>query len=783
MKRTITYFIGIILLLASCGKKQDIPVYRDKTAKTEVRVKDLLSRMTMEEKVAQLTMKTFREKYEKDVNGFIKESILDTIFKGLSYGFCESSRIDDPGVVNASVHNYLVTKTRLGIPPIRTAECLHGVYLSGTTIFPQSINLGSTWNPELVKEMAEVIAAEGSALGVDQALSPLFDIAREPRWGRVEECYGEDPYLVARMGIAFVTGMQGEPAVTKDSIDRKHIMCTAKHFAAYSIPTAGINIAPTEIGERMLRSSHLYPFAKAVQEANVYSVMPSYAEIDGIPVHVSNFMLRDILRKEWGFKGFVISDFGAVKMNYTHHHTARDLSEAALQSILAGVDVEAPRPETYWNLVKLVENKKLDIKVIDELVCNVLRAKFKKGLFDKGLEVPVNAEKIKEIARQPEAIELSERLAEESIILLKNDKNLLPLDPSKLKSIAVVGPNAEIVQFGDYCFLANSKGVTVLEGITNYVGDKVKINFAHGCGLTSLDKTYINEVVEAAKKSDVVVVVVGSSSSLQEGVGWGEDKGSMPVSCGEGHDCTSLDLPGVQHDLIKAVCSTGKPVVMVMLHGRPFSINWEKENVPAILAAWYPGEEGGQAIANILFGDVSPSGRLTVSIPQSVGHIPNNYDYKPSARGYYHNPGTNENPGNDYVFSTPDPLYCFGYGLSYTTFEFSDMQISKSEFSPDEDINIKIKVKNTGQRKGKEVVQLYINDRVSSVTTPVKELKGFDKIELSPGQEKVVGFVLKTGELKLWNREMKYVLEPGEFEIMIGASSDDIRSQKTITII
>jgi beta-glucosidase len=629
--------------------------------------------------------------------------------------------------------------------------------------------------------MGEFIAAEASLAGVDQALSPLFDLARDPRYGRVEECYGEDPYLVSEMGVAFVTGMQGSPEVTRTHIPENHLMCMAKHFVAYSFPQSGINIAPAMIGERDLRSLHLPPFEAAVRRANIYSVMPGYHEVNGIPIHCDKWLLTDVLRKEWGFNGYIFSDYGAIDMMEYFHKVSKSRKESAAMAISAGVDLEAPNGVTYSELVNLVENNELDVKVVDDAVRRVLTAKFKAGLFDSPFTV---SDKAADVVHSPEHVRLARTIAEESTVLLKNENRLLPLDKNKLKSIAVIGPNAGQVQFGDYSITkSNDYGVTVLDGIKKVAGSDVKINYARGCGITDLNKSGFDEAVAAAKKSDVVVMVMGGTSIIYSGIGWGNDQMDKNNTCGEGHDVTSLDPPGVQSDLIKAIQATGKPVVLVLVHGRPYSIGWEKEHIPAIVEAWYPGEQGGLAIADILFGNVNPSGKLSVSVPQSAGHIPTVYDYKPSGRGYYHQPGTPEHPGRDYVFSTPEPLFCFGHGLSYTSFEYGNLNIKTNEVKHGEQVKLSVQVRNTGKITGKEVVQLYIRDKVSSVTTPVQKLKGFSKIELLPGESKKVEFTIDFEELSLWNKDMNKVVEPGEFEIQIGSSASDIRVKGSFHVV
>jgi beta-glucosidase len=540
--------------------------------------------------------------------------------------------------------------------------------------------------------MGSVIAYEASSSGVDQALSPLFDLIRDPRFGRVEECFAEDPYLVSRMGSAFVTGMQGTAAQSRIGIGKDKVMTTAKHFAAYSIPVAGINLAPASVGERELRSMFLVPFKDAVQKANIYSVMPSYNEIDGVPAHASDFLLRQVLRKEWGFKGVVFSDYEGLKMLYTFHHITKDAEGAALLGMAAGVDVEAPTPDVYAQLLKLVKAGKIKEAAIDSAVTRILTAKFKAGLFEKPL---ADTTQLKARVHTPAHVALSQQIAEESIILLKNDNQLLPLNMDKLKSLAVIGPNANQVQYGDYSSTSDSRsGTTILDGIKQFVGDKIKVNYAKGSDLSSMDKSDFAEAVTAAKNSDAVVVVLGTTSVVFSGIGWNghapEGEPKDPFTCGEGYDVSDISPQGVQRELLQEIYKTGKPVILVLVQGRPWSISWEKENIPAILEAWYPGEKGGNAVANILFGKVNPSGRLNVSIPQSTGHIPVFYNHVNSNKGFYHNPGSLDKPGQDYVFASTDALFPFGYGLSYTTFKYSDLKVSKPIFGKNDRVEVSV---------------------------------------------------------------------------------------------
>lgn len=743
--------------------------YKDSTADVDARVEDLLGRMTLEEKIAQMNM-----------NGMGAYAQLPD-----GAGVVESPFINVKEIarLSAETKRFAREQTRLGIPPIQIGECLHGQLAMGATVFPQAIGQGSTWNPDLIERMASAIALEASVSGVDQALSPLFDLARDPRYGRTEECFGEDAFLVAEMGVAFVEGMQGKVEVTRTrGIAPGKLMCTAKHFAGYSVPAGGVNLGPASLGEREMRSLHLYPFETVVKRGNVYSVMPSYNEVDGIPAHANRWLLTEVLRNEWHFSGYVFTDYGSLSHLYNFHKVAADAADAACCALEAGVDLEAARPDAYAQLTRLVKEGTVSEGQIDAAVRRILRVKFMAGLFEK--PYPDEAA-IERTVHKPEHVALAKTVAEESVVLLKNEGNLLPLNGKSLKSVAVIGPNADQVQYGDYSYTRDNKsGVTVLEGLKKRLGKGVTVNYAKGCDITGHNRDGIAAAVEAARKSDVAVVVLGETSVILSGLGWGVGLGDNepkdPFVTGEGYDVTDLNPMGVQRELLQAVCATGKPVVLVLVQGRPWSIDWEKDHVPAILEAWFPGEQGGSAIADILFGYVNPSGRLNCTFPRSVGHLPVVYDYKPSARGINREPGTPDAPGRDYVFSSPTPLFAFGHGLSYTTFEYSGLKVTPA--TDGRSVAVEVTVANTGKREGKEVVQLYLNDVVSSVTTPQKALKGFKKVSLRPGEKQTVSFVLDERALSLWNKDMRFVLEPGEFQAMIGRSAEDIVFSESFTI-
>ncbi len=610
-------------------------------------------------------------------------------------------------------------------------------------------------------------------MGLVQALAPMLELARDPRWGRVEESFGECPYLVTRMVVAYIQGMQGDDARRRLGPDK--LLCMSKVMAGYCVPQAGINIAPASLGERELRSVYLMPHEAAVKEAHVWSVMPSYNAVDGVPAHANRWLLTKVLREEWGFPGYVISDWGGVSMNYELHHICKNPKEAAALAIRAGVDLESPNDACYRTLPELLREGAITEQELNQAVARVLRVKFVAGLFDGNRNPLPDAELAAQI-HSPEHVALARRMAEEAVILLKNEANLLPLDAAKIKSIAVIGPNADQVQFGDYCWTkSNRHGVSVLRGLRELIGDKARINYAKGCDLVGRSRKGFTRAVEAAKQSDVALVVIGDTSMILSGVGWDDPKLPSGGTVGEGYDVTDPVPPGVQSELVRAVHGAGKPTIVVLLNGRPYSVPWMKEHVAAILGAFYPGEQQGHAIADILFGRINPSGRLPVSVAQSAGHIPTVYDYLPSQRGYYHMPGAPERPGRDYVFSSPDPLWSFGFGLGYTTFAYSKLHVDTPIVSPSGTVRLSVTLTNTGRREGKEVAQVYVRHEVSSTVTPLERLIRFQKVGLKPGESRRLEFTIPVAELAVWNMEMQRVVEPGTVEIMVGPAAEDIR--------
>ncbi len=737
--------------------------------------------MTLEEKVAQMTVRSSTDMLEDGrlplKDGQVDESRIEAVLKGRCYGLLEGSFGGDirimPAIINAA-QRYCIEKTRLGIPMIPYIETLHGVMFYGATIYPQSIGMAGTWNTNLVHKAATEIAAEAASVGIRQALAPTVDVIRDQRWGRVEEAYGEDPYLVSRLSVVYILGLQGPREESLKGIARNRIGAMCKVFIGHGFPERGINLAPILMPDLEMRNFCLPPFEASIREANVYSIMPGYNEYNGIPLHGHVELLEGVLRREIGFRGYIFSDYGGVQMMSSFHKIAGSLAEAATMAVRAGVDVEAPSDSCYRFLPSLVREGKLAVELIDASVRRVLEVKFRLGLFEQPYIEP---EAYKQHVHAPAHIATAREMAEESITLLQNRGPLLPLDEKALKSIAVIGPNADQVQFGDYSATKDNRdGVTILQGIRALLPKTVGVRYARGCTLLGSDRSGFPEAVEAARASDVAVVVVGETSMPLQGVGWlKEPEDFRHATSGEGYDRTNLSLTGVQEELIKAVAAAGKPVVVVLVNGRPQAIPWVKENIPAILEAWYPGEQGGHAVASILFGRVNPSGRLPITIPGTTGHLPVHYNRKPSASGFYRRPGSPEKPGRDYVDASPEPLFPFGHGLSYTSFEYSDLRLSATSIPPGGVIEARFRVRNTGSRGGKEVVQLYLRTNSRLITMPVMELKKFDKISLAAGEEREVTLQLGSADLAHLKPNFERIVEECGYEVMIGASSADIR--------
>jgi len=744
----------------------------------ERRVKDLLSRMTLKEKAAQMLC-VWQQKSSTlvDEKGHFDLKKAQEHFKE-GTGIGQVGRPSDAGggrnaremaeLTNA-IQKFFVENSRLGIPVIFHEECLHGHAAIDGTSFSQPIGLGATFDPDLVRRLFEMTAEEARVRGTHQALTPVVDVAREPRWGRVEETYGEDPYLVSRMGIAAVKGFQGDTTFK----DKKHIIATLKHFAAHGQPESGINCAPANISARILREVFLFTFKEAIQKGGAISVMASYNEIDGVPSHANKWLLRDVLRKEWGFTGFIVSDYYAIRELHERpelfgHHLAKDGKEAALLALKAGVNIELPDPDCYLNIVKLVRKGIVKESLLDGLVAPMLAWKFRLGLFEDPFVDPDEAERIVGCEANRK---LALQAARETITLLKNDLGVAPLDMSKIKTLAVIGPNADRHMLGGYSGKPKYC-TTLLQGIRDRVGDSVEVLYHEGCKITlggswqqdeavpgnpEEDRKSIAEAVRVAQNADVVILAVGDN----------EQTSREAWALNHLGDRASLDLVGMQDELINAIAAIGKPVIAFLFSGRPISIRNLCKKAHVIFECWYLGQETGQAAAEVLFGDSNPGGKLPITIPRSVGHVPAYYNHKPSAR-------------RGYLFDDVSPLYAFGFGLSYTTFRFAKPRLKKAIIRGTESTSVLVEVSNIGNRAGDEVMQMYIRDKVSSVTRPVKELKGFQRISLEPGQKKTVSLQITPEHLAFYNIDMKYVVEPGEFEIMIGNSSRDEDLQKVV---
>jgi beta-glucosidase len=767
------FLLAAAALLSSAAMAQNTLLYRDPKLPVDQRVTDLLSHMTLEEKIAQLegaweNKQFFRDPQELFVDEkgqFLPERAATLMKNGLGE-ISRPSENRDPRAMaeyTNTVQKWMRENTRLGIPVIFHDECLHGHVAPKATSYPQAIALASTWDPSLLHEVFTATAAEARARGVQQCLAPVLDLARDPRWGRTEETYGEDPYLVSRLGVAAITGFQG----TGPGIDKAHVMATAKHFAVHGQPEGGTNVGPANYSERTIREYWLKPFEAAVKEAHVATVMPSYNEIDGIPSHSNKHLLLDILRYEWGFQGLITSDyFGPTELRTVHHIVATE-DEAGRLAFESGVDVELPFNQAYGSLIDQVKAGKVAEAAVDLSVSRVLKAKFMAGLFD---DPYVNADYAEKITNNAEHQQLALKAAHEAIILLKNQDNLLPLAKNKYKRIAVIGPNAAELHLGGYSNQPG-RGVSVLQAIKTKVGSSAEVLYALGCKITEsnpdwdADKVVVGDPALNAKRIEEAAKVAATADLVILALGGNEQTSREAWAVNHPGDRDNLDLLGNQDDLVKAVLATGKPTIVFLQHGRPNSINYIAEHVPAILDGWYLGQEGGTAVADVLFGDYNPAGRLPITVPRSTGQLPDYYYQKPSAK-------------REYLGSTVLPLFPFGWGLSYSTFKYANVRATPDSIGPQGRTTISVDVTNSGAVRGDEVVQLYIRDDVSSVTRPVKELRGFRRITLNPGETKSVEFTLGPEELSFLNRDMHRVVEPGTFTIMVGGNSIDLTNTK-----
>jgi beta-glucosidase len=766
------------------------PAYRDPSLAVDKRVADLLPRMTLEEKLAQLgSAWVFQLAAGPDLD---EAKAADLLRHGLGQvtrisGASSLTAPEAAGLANA-VQRHLVERTRLGIPAIVHEELCSGVMSRGSTIYPQAIGLASTWQPELAGALAGAARVQMRAMGAHQALSPVLDVCRDPRWGRTEETFGEDPHLVARMGVAFVRGLQGDDLASG-------VIATAKHFVGYGASEGGMNWAPAHIGARELREVYLHPFEAVVRTAGLRSIMPAYNELDGLPVTSDRGLLTTVLRDEWGFDGCVVSDYFAIRQLATYHHVAADGDDAAAMALGAGLDVELPGTDCFGDpLLRAVRSGRVDMATIDTAVARVLESKFELGLFEQPYVDAAGAAAFVDTA---EHRRLARTIARRSLVLLRND-GILPLDREGDREsegaprIAVIGPNADDARhlFGDYTYPAHveSLGEVLRSGQNVFampldpghelddpdtdattVAAALRARFgagvrhARGCDVSSASRDGFAEAVELAAASDVAVMVMGDKAGLTD-----------DSTSGESRDVASLDLPGVQEALVRAVIDTGTPVVLVLVAGRPRASAWLHEHCAAVLMAWLPGHEGGEAIAEALAGDVSPGGKLPISYPRSSGQIPVFYGHKVSG-GRSHWKG-------DYVDSPAAPLHPFGHGLSYTTFALSGASLGRAEVSWRDALTTTVTVTNTGDRAGDEVVQLYVRDPAASVTRPVLELKGFVRVELAAGESRTVTFETPVGQLGFHDRDLGYVVEPGRFDVFVGPSSADLVEVGSVTV-
>jgi len=762
-------------------------VYEDPSAPLEARIENLLQQMTLDEKTCQMvTLYGYKRVLKDDLPTpewkelLWKDGIgaIDEHLNGFQQWGLPPS--DNAYVWPASRHawalnevqRFFVEDTRLGIPVDFTNEGIRGVESYRATNFPTQLGLGHTWNRELIRQVGLITGREARMLGYTNVYAPILDVGRDQRWGRYEEVYGESPYLVAELGIEMVRGLQ----------HNHQVAATGKHFAAYSNNKGareGMARVDPQMSPREVENIHIYPFKRVIREAGMLGVMSSYNDYDGIPVQGSYYWLTTRLRGEMGFRGYVVSDSDAVEYLYTKHGTAKDMKEAVRQSVEAGLNVRCTfrSPDSFvLPLRELVKEGGLSEEVINDRVRDILRVKFLIGLFDAPYQTDLAGADREVEKEENEAIAL--QASHESVVLLKNADELLPLDINSTKKIAVCGPNANeegyaLTHYGPLAV----EVTTVLEGIQEKTKSKAEVLYTKGCDLvdahwpeseiidyplTDDEQAEIDKAVENARQADVAVVVLGGGQR----------------TCGENKSRTSLDLPGRQLQLLQAIQATGKPVVLILINGRPLSINWADRFVPAILEAWYPGSKGGTALADILFGDYNPGGKLTVTFPKTVGQIPFNFPCKPSSQI---DGGKNPGPTGN-MSRINGALYPFGYGLSYTTFEYSDLDITPRVITPNESATVRLKVTNTGKRAGDEVVQLYIRDVLSSITTYEKNLAGFQRIHLEPGEAQELSFTIDRKHLELLDADMKWVVEPGDFVLMAGASSEDIRLNGTLTV-
>lgn len=758
-------------------------IYEDPSQPVEKRVADLLSQMSVEEKTCQLATLYGYGRVLKDSlpvagwkNEIWKDGIanIDEMLNGVGKKSAQVSGLLYPFSNHAeavnTVQRWFVEETRLGIPVDFTNEGIHGLNHTKATPLPAPIAIGSTWNKELVRRAGVIAGQEAKALGYTNVYAPILDIVRDPRWGRTLECYGEEPYLIAALGMEMVNGIQSQG-----------VAATLKHYAVYSVPKGGRDgncRTDPHVAPRELHELFLYPFKKVIQNSHPMGVMSSYNDWDGVPVSASYYFLTELLREEYGFDGYVVSDSEAVEFVESKHHVADTYDEAVRQVLEAGLNVRThftPPSDFILPIRRLLEEKKISMAVIDKRVSEVLRVKFRLGLFDQPYVADTKA--ADRVGGADRNMDFVKQMQQQALVLLKNENNILPLDKRQIKKVLVTGPLADEDNFMTSRYGPNGlETVTVLAGLRNYLKGIAEVDYAKGCDIVDAgwpateilpapmseqEKQGIAEAVAKAGESDVIIAVLG------------EDE----YRTGESRSRTSLDLPGRQQQLLEALHATGKPVILVLINGQPLTVNWANAYIPAILESWFPGCQGGTVIAETLFGEYNPGGKLTVTFPKSVGQIELNFPFKPGSHGAQPHSGPNGSGATRVI----GELYPFGFGLSYTTFAYSDLEVSPLQQHTQGEYTIKVNVTNTGKRAGDEVVQLYVRDKVSSVITYDSQLRGFERVSLQPGETRQVTFSLKPEDLQILDRNMNWTVEPGEFEVMIGASSQDIRLKKTIT--
>lgn len=777
--RGLLLFVGLLMMGTCVYAQLPIESYKNPQLPVEQRVADLLSRMTVEEKVGQLLCPLGWEMYEIKGETVTASDKFKQLMKERHAGMLWATYRADPWTKKTlenglnpalaaqagnALQKYVMENTRLGIPLFLAEEAPHGHMAIGTTVFPTGIGMAATWSPRLINEVGKAIGKEIRLQGGHISYGPVLDLTRDPRWSRVEETFGEDPVLTGMIGKAMVEGLGGGNLSQPYST-----LATLKHFLAYGISESGQNGNPSFIGIRELHENFLSPFRQAI-DAGALSVMTSYNSLDGIPCTANHYLLTELLKNEWQFKGFVVSDLYSIEGIHQSHFVAPTMEEAAVMALSAGVDVDLGG-DAYMNIINAVNTGRISNAALDASVARVLRLKFEMGLFENPYVIPEKAEKE---VRNDAHIALARKIAQASITLLKNDRSLLPLNRN-ISKVALIGPNADnrYNMLGDYTAPQEEKNVkTVLDGIRTKLSP-LQVEYVKGCSIRDTLTSDIEQAVAAARRSEAVIAVVGGSSARdfktsykETGAAIADEKTVSDMECGEGFDRATLSLLGRQQELLKALKATGKPLIVVYIEGRPLDKTWASENADALLTAYYPGQEGGNAIADVLFGDYNPAGRLPLTVPRSVGQIPIYYNKKAPRN-------------HDYVELSASPLYAFGYGLSYTTFEYSDLRVSS--ISP-HSFEVSFKVRNTGKYDGEEVSQLYLRDEYASVVQPLKQLKYFERFYLKRGEVKKVKCVLSESDFTIIDRNLKTVVEPGTFQVMVGTASNDIRLQAKVVV-